>query len=311
MLDVQGLSVRFDGADGVFVAVNNISFAINKGEIVGIAGESGSGKSLTALSLAGVLPETARAEGLIQLAGRKLRPGYAKDWQNVRGRLTGIVFQEPLTCLNPVINVGTQVSEVLRIHKSMSEKDAVAETLRIFAKLGLHPPKLRMRQYPHQLSGGQRQRVMLAIALCCQPPLIIADEPTTALDVTVQAQILLNLRNYIHETQASLLLITHDLGVMAYMADRILIMYAGRVVEEANADELFRKPAHPYTQLLLQSVPRIDRPLKRPVSWLMTPAQPKAGCEFAPRCTYRRSICTQQAPASLRLSGTWSVRCHI
>lgn len=311
MLDVQDLSVRFDGADGEFVAVNTISFAINKGEIVGIAGESGSGKTLTALSLVGVLPETARAEGVIHLAGKKLRPGFAKDWQEVRGRLTGIVFQEPLTCLNPVLTVGKQVSEVLCYHKSMSEKDAAAETLLLFARLGLHPPKLRVRQYPHQLSGGQRQRVMLAIALCCQPPLIIADEPTTALDVTVQAQILEKLRNYINETQASLLMITHDLGVMAYMADRILIMYSGRVVEEAKADELFNQPAHPYTKLLLQSVPRIDRPLQRPAAWPVTLPRSIVGCEFAPRCIHRRVICTQEAPASFRLSETHSVRCHI
>jgi oligopeptide/dipeptide ABC transporter ATP-binding protein len=311
MLDVQGLSVRFDGADGEFIAVNTISFGIKKGEIVGIAGESGSGKSLTALSLAGVLPETARAEGIIHLAGIKLRPGVTKDWQHVRGRLTGIVFQESLTCLNPVLTVGKQVSEVLRFHKSMSDREAAAETFLLFARLGLHPPKMRVRQYPHQLSGGQRQRVMLAIALCCQPPLIIADEPTTALDVTVQAQILVNLRNYINETRASLLMITHDLGVMAYMADRILIMYAGRVVEEAKAEELFQQPAHPYTQLLLQSVPRIDRPLKRPPAWLIAqPHKSTAGCEFAPRCNNRRPICLQDAPASRRLSETHSFRCH-
>ncbi|MCW3490874.1 ABC transporter ATP-binding protein [Dethiobacter alkaliphilus] len=309
MLKVEGLNIGFSSGNEDGRVVKNVTFSLQKQEVVGIVGESGSGKSLTAMAIAGLLPPDVLAGGEIFFGRRRLRPGREEDWQNVRGREMGIVFQDPASSLNPLLPVGSQVGEVLRIHKGLTEREAEAEVIEVFKSLGIGPAKLRVRQYPHQLSGGMKQRVMLAAAICCNPSLLIADEPTTALDVTVQAQILGLLRRIVNQQQASLLIISHDLGVIAQLADRVLVMCAGEIVEEAAVGELFDNPLHPYTQTLLASVPRLDRPLytqRKPVKeglWVQ-------GCSYASRCGRRQHKCLQEWPGRKKISPTRAVCCH-
>jgi peptide/nickel transport system ATP-binding protein len=256
MLEVTSLTVSFPALG--FTAVKSLSFSIRQGEILGVVGGSGSGKSITALAVMGLLPSGTRASGVISFNGKVLRPGIEHDWNGVRGSKMGMVFQEPMTCLNPVMNVGRQVCEAMEVNGIASGSRAVERTLQLFSKFGIEPPHSRFYQFPHQLSGGLRQRVMLAMAMACGPELLIADEPTTALDLTIQAQILDLLGESVRETAASLLLITHDLGVIARMADRVLVMYAGRVAEQADVEDIFNKPKHPYTRLLLDSTICLD-----------------------------------------------------
>ena len=306
MLDVKNLTVAFPGLQ----AVQDVSFCVRDGESVGIVGESGSGKSLTALAVSGLLPENAVTSGTVMFWGRQFIAGVTTEaeWRQIRGKKLGLVFQEPSTCLNPLIPVGRQVREVIRFHQGASIAEADRETERLFSLLGLHPPRIRIRQFPHQLSGGMKQRVMLAAAICCMPNLLIADEPTTALDVSVQAEIIHLLRDWRRNNNTSLLLISHDLGVIAQVAERVLVMCAGRLVEEAPVEDLFANPYHPYTRLLLESLPRIDR--KTAISeWVDGEAPPEKDCGFAPRCSRRGRLC-RQPPPLVRINSHRTVRCH-
>ncbi len=266
---------------------------------------------MSALAIAGLLPPAAKASGEIRFWGRRFVIGVSNDsdWRAIRGGELGILFQDPSTGLNPLHSVGSQVSEVIRFHLQKSKREAEKETARLFNLLGLSPAEVRMRQFPHQLSGGMKQRVMLAAAICCRPKLLIADEPTTALDVSIQAQILCLLKEQTINAEMSLLLISHDLGVIAQLADRVLVLCAGQLVEEAPAVKLFSSPAHPYTSLLLASVPRLDLPLTLKVPTIEDNDQQPSGCGFAPFCPERVNKCLFKPPL-IRLSDGRKVRCH-
>jgi oligopeptide/dipeptide ABC transporter ATP-binding protein len=306
VLQVKDLKICFD--DGSPPAVHGVSFTVGCAEILGVVGESGSGKSMTALALAGLLPGNARAQGEADFWGRRLRFACKQDWRGLSGRQIGMVFQDPAGCLNPVMTAGEQVSEVIRIHLHKSRWEAETEAQKLFASLGLHPPGMRMRQYPHQLSGGMKQRVMLAAAVCCNPRLIIADEPTTALDVSVQAQILALLKGIVIGSGTALILISHDLGVIARLADRVLVMCGGVVVEDASVFELFSHPLHPYTQLLMQCAPRLNSTLP------VVPPENKCStvglCTFLGRCQYCGPLCKEAMPPLKLLTKKRWVRCH-
>jgi peptide/nickel transport system ATP-binding protein len=256
LLEVQDLSVSFATPRGPVPVLDGVSLSVREGEVVGLVGESGSGKSVTALSILGLLGEQGRiVGGQIRLDGRDLVPLPEREWLRVRGRQIAMVFQEPMTSLNPLLPVGRQVAEVLEEHLGLGRREALTRAVEMFRDVGIPDPGRRVSDYPHQLSGGMRQRVMIAMAMACRPRLIIGDEPTTALDVTIQAQILALLRDLGRAAGTAVLLISHDLGVMAAMASRVVVMYAGQVVEEAPTRELFREPRHPYTRLLLALVP--------------------------------------------------------
>jgi peptide/nickel transport system ATP-binding protein len=297
ILEVKGLTTALAG--GTITILEDISFGLQPGEVLGVVGESGSGKSMLALSVMGLLPKAVRrTAGQIVLNGEDLAGLSPDRWRERRGRDLAMIFQEPMTALNPVMRVGEQVAEVLR-RRGMSAGKARQEAIDLFRKVEIPSPEQRVRAYPHELSGGMRQRVMIAIALAANPKLLIADEPTTALDVTVQAQILDLLRKLQKETGLSLLFITHDLGVIAEIADRVLVLYAGRVAEIAPVRKIFDSPQHPYTRALLASIPEIDGPRGRLVT--IEGAVPSIGtmpkgCRYAPRCPFRRDICEQEPP---------------
>jgi oligopeptide/dipeptide ABC transporter ATP-binding protein len=292
LLEVHGLSVSFGAAR----AVDGIDFFVERGEIVGVVGESGSGKSLTALALMGLLPSSARREGRVLWSGRELTE---PEVRRVRGREIGMVFQEPMSSLNPVYTVGFQVAEVLEEHEGLSRKEAWARAVELLDAVGIPAPAARARSYPHEISGGMRQRVMIAMATACRPKLLIADEPTTALDVTIQAQILALLRELKTELGMAILLVSHDMGVIASMADRVLVMYAGSIVETGGVARIFESPRHPYTRLLLSSIPRIDARRTRLDAIPGTAPTPHArpsGCAFHPRCPERLLRCETELP---------------
>lgn len=301
LLDVRGLTVRLSDDDGEFDAVRDLSFTLHAGETLCIVGESGCGKSLTALALLGLLPDAGRlAAGSILFEGRDLALCSDKELQSVRGPGMGMIFQEPMTSLNPVLRVGDQVAEALQHHLGLSYRDALARTTDLFRQVGMAAPESRLRDYPHQLSGGLRQRVMIAMALSCNPRLLLADEPTTALDVTIQGQILVLLRHLAQSRGMGLLLITHDLGVVGETADMVGVMYAGRIVELAPVRDLFENPMHPYTQGLMRAAPRLenlgqDRLLAIPGTVPPLKSLPP-GCAFAPRCPLAHHRCTQTPP---------------
>ncbi len=299
LLDVSCLNVGFLYGKCVCYAVNSVTFSAARGEVLGIVGESGSGKSLTALALMGLLPAEARVEGIIRLNKKVLWPAKKDAWAGVRGRKIGMVFQEPMTCLNPVMSIGRQVCEALEVNDLATGARAEEKTLALFKKFAIEPPKIRFKQYPHQLSGGLRQRVMLAMALACEPELLLADEPTTALDLTIQAQILGLLEKNVRENSTTLILITHDLGVIARMADRVLVMLAGRIIEEAPVDHIFHCPSHPYTRHLLDSTLCLDNiPADRNRIVVPVEVEGGQGCAFAPRCLRRLERCSIHMPAA-------------
>ncbi len=310
LLRVDGLKTHFHTRDGVVRAVDGVSFDVMPGETLAIVGESGCGKSVTAMSILRLLPmPPARiAAGRIEFEGRNLLDLGEPEMRDVRGNLISMIFQEPMTSLNPVLTIGRQIAEVLVLHRGLSEREALAQAVEGLRKVQISEPERRARQYPHELSGGMRQRVMIAMALACGPRLLIADEPTTALDVTIQAQILELMRKLGAETGASIILITHDLGVVAEMAQRVVVMYAGRKVEEADVEALFAQPRHPYTRGLLGSMPHLgqslsgdeDAPPQRLVEIPgMVPSLKEAmpGCLFAPRCTSASERCRSEVPA--------------
>ena len=301
LLRVDDLRVRFWTSRGIVHAVNGISFDVRPGETLGIVGESGSGKSVTALAMMGILPRAARIpSGSVKLDGRELIGLPERAWRRVRGKEIAMIFQDPMTSLNPVMTVGSQLREAIEEHLDLDRKAATRRAVELLEQVGIPSPGDRLRNYPHQFSGGMRQRVMIAMALACEPKLLIADEPTTALDVTIQAQILDLLRDLVAQRDTALILITHDLGVVAGMCERVQVMYAGTLVEAGTADEVFSKPRHPYTLGLLQSVPRLDIGRRQPLHPI--PGAPRNmlsepdACPFAPRCRYRIARCTEELP---------------
>ena len=302
VLDVRGLSVTFTTESGTVSAVDNVDLTLAPGEIVGIVGESGCGKSVTAMSLAGLLPRSARVSGSARLQGTELIGAPESVLRAARGQSIAYIFQEPMSSLNPVLTVGRQIGEVLQVHEGLSRKQARARAVELLTLVGIPSPLQRVDNYPHQLSGGMRQRVMIAMAVACGPTVLVADEPTTALDVTVQAGILDVLRELRDRLGTSILFITHDLGVIADIADRVVVMYAGRVVERAPVDELFAHPQHHYTAGLLVATPTpgrhagTDRLQEIPGLVPVLSTQPDA-CTFAERCPAADAQCLGSAPA--------------
>jgi len=316
LLRVQDLKTHFHTRDGVVRAVDGVSFDVMPGETLAIVGESGCGKSVTAMSILRLLPmPPARiAGGRIEFEGRNLLELSEPEMRKVRGNAISMIFQEPMTSLNPVLTIGRQISEALVLHRGMTEKAALVRAAEMLRKVRIPEAERRLAQYPHELSGGMRQRVMIAMALACGPRLLIADEPTTALDVTIQAQILELMHELRDETGASVILITHDLGVVAEIAHRVVVMYAGRKVEEAPIGELFAAPRHPYTRGLLGSMPHLGDSVNETGKRLveipgMVPSlkDPAPGCLFAPRCTNATERCSREVPPlELHAPGHWA-----
>ncbi|HTG24806.1 MAG TPA: ABC transporter ATP-binding protein [Reyranella sp.] len=303
LLEVRGLHTEFRTGAGLVRAVDGISYTVEHGETVAIVGESGSGKSVGALSILHLIPDPPGriTAGEILFDGRDLRGLSEAEMRRIRGRDIGMVFQEPMTSLNPVLSVGRQITETLEQHQDADRATADRRALELLEMVGIADPVRRLRQYPHQLSGGMRQRVMIAIALACNPRLIIADEPTTALDVTIQAQILELMKSLALRFNVAQIIITHNLGVVARYASRVNVMYAGRIVEAGGADAIYHNPRHPYTMALLRSVPRLDRP--RQARLAPVDGQPPdltrldGGCAFRPRCRFAVDQCAQAQPA--------------
>jgi oligopeptide/dipeptide ABC transporter ATP-binding protein len=313
LLGVENLSVAFRGVRGATEVLSRASFAIEPGEIVGIVGESGSGKSVMALAIMRLLgAEGMITGGHIRFGGRDLAALGETDLLAIRGRSIGMVFQEPMTSLNPLFTVGYQLGEVLAVHLGLTGAAARNRVVELLAEVGISSPVERAATYPHQLSGGLRQRVMIAMAMACRPKLLIADEPTTALDVTIQAQILELMRRISSTAGTAILLITHDMGVVARMADRVLVVYAGQIVEEASATAIFARPAHPYTRLLLAAMPTPRHKTKRlPVipGALPSPNRLPQGCRFHPRCPMVIEPCRESPPETIELGAGRRTRC--
>ncbi|GLV57131.1 ABC transporter ATP-binding protein [Dictyobacter sp. S3.2.2.5] len=302
LLDVQDLKTYFKTRAGYVHAVDGVSFAVRPGEKVALVGESGCGKSVTALSIMRLVPQPPGEYigGEVFFAGQNLLDLPEKTMRGIRGGQIGMIFQDPMACLNPTMTIGKQIAEGLRIHLKLGSGEARRRAIELLEQVGIPDPQHRIDAFPHQFSGGMRQRVMIAIALACNPRLLIADEPTTALDVTVQAQILELISGVCKDLGTSLILITHDLGVVAGIADRVVVMYAGKVVEEGPTDELFANPRHPYTLGLLSSVPRLDEARQQELNTIEgSPPdllRPPTGCPFMPRCSFARAACREMPP---------------
>ena len=310
LLDVRNLSIAFKSDQRALRVVSDISFDIGKAEIFGLVGESGSGKSMTALSILRILPVNAFAEGNILFKDRDLLTLGEDEMRRTRGKDISIIFQEPMTSLNPVLTVGDQVAEALRAHFDISKSDAMGKAVELLRSVRIPSPETRIRDYPHQLSGGMRQRVMIAMAIACNPALLIADEPTTALDVTIQAQILDLLQGLRKERDMAVLLITHDLSIIAEQAERVAVMYAGRIMELAPVEELFRNTLHPYTIGLLESLPdKKGVPLKPISGFVPSPDLYPEGCKFSDRCPSVGVACTAAEPELVEVSKGHFVRC--
>ncbi len=315
LLEVTDLRTYFHTEDGVAKAVDGVSFHVDRGEVLGVVGESGCGKSVTSLSVMGLVSEPGRIEegSSIRFDGRELTGLSEKELREIRGNDIAMIFQEPMTSLNPVFPVGNQISEALRLHRGLSRKEARARSVEMLQLVGIPVPERRVDEYPHQLSGGMRQRVMIAMALANEPDLLIADEPTTALDVTIQAQILELLLELRREMGMGVVLITHDLGVVAETCDRVIVMYAGQVVQEGPVEDIFAHPAHPYTQGLLAAVPRPDRTggdLAVIPGTVPSPTRWPAGCRFRDRCPYAWERCLEQ-PGLLHVGDAQRARCWL
>jgi len=318
LLEVENLQTHFRTPDGVNRAVDGVSFVVERGETVAIVGESGCGKSVTANSILRLIPQPpGKVAGQIRFEGVDLLALSERAMRNIRGNHISMVFQEPMTSLNPVLTVGGQIAETLRLHERLNRKAVAERAVDMLNLVGIAEPRRRAGEYPHQLSGGMRQRVMIAIALACNPKLLIADEPTTALDVTIQAQILDLMADLKKRVGAAIIIITHDLGVVAEIAERVVVMYAGRKVEEAKVADLFRAPRHPYTQGLLAAVPKLGSSLDGAEAKLaeipgVVPSLKMriAGCVFAGRCAMARDVCRQVAPALEEKAGGHFAACH-
>lgn len=317
LLDIRGLCTSFHTIDGVGRAVDHVSFQVKRGETLGLVGESGCGKSMTSLSILRLVPSPpGRIEaGEMIFNGTDLLKRSEKEMRSIRGNKISMIFQEPMTALNPVFTVGEQIAEVFRIHRAMNRRDSFDAAVEMMEKVRIPAALQRAREYPHQLSGGMRQRIMIAMALACDPDLLIADEPTTALDVTVQAQILALMDDLQERTNASIILITHDLGVIAEVADRVAVMYAGQIVEEAPVEQLFADPMHPYTRGLLSSIPIMTEPTQQKLNVITgtvpSPFHFPDGCRFAPRCPERFDACDKHECHKIALGEERSARCFL
>ena len=317
LLSVKNLSVHFVTGSGTVKAVDRISYGLNAGETLGIVGESGCGKSVSALSLLRLIPNPPGkiVSGEILFDGRDLLKASKEEICNIRGNKIAMIFQEPMTSLNPVLTIGHQVREPLLVHKRMGKKQAAAEAIKALKKVHIPDSDRRFAEYPHQFSGGMRQRTMVAMGLTCAPKIIIADEPTTALDVTIQAQLLRLMKQLTTETGAALILITHNLGIIARYADRVNVMYAGRIVEKASAADLYKSPKHPYTIGLMASVPKLDQDVKtrlHPIEGQPPDlADMPQGCAFHPRCRYRVEKCCVKSPQLRIVSHDHEIACWI
>ncbi len=317
ILEVNDLKTSFFTADGEVEAVRGISFGIDQGEILGIVGESGSGKSVTAMSILRLLATTAKIKnGSIIFEGQDLSKLTINQLRAIRGEKIAMIFQDPMSSLNPLITVGKQVMEMIKTHKpSLSEQQIKEQTLKLFEQVRIPEPEKRFNSFPHQFSGGMRQRVMIAMALANHPPLLIADEPTTALDVTIQDQILKQLRALQKEYNTSIIFITHDLGVVAELCHRVLVMYGGLIMEEASVEDIFADPLHPYTIGLMKSIPNINQDKEQKLQSIpgsppdMT--KPPQGCPFAARCNYARNICAEQLPPYVQVNANRRSRCWL
>ncbi len=317
LLEIRDLRTYFHGEDSIAKAVDGVSYRVGKRRTLGIVGESGSGKSVTALSVMRLVQKPAGriASGEILFKGRDLLKLSEREIRKIRGNQISMIFQEPMTSLNPVFTIGDQIGEVFRIHRKMSRKESLKEAVRMLELVRIPAAATRVHDYPHQMSGGMRQRVMIAMALGCNPDLLIADEPTTALDVTVQAQIL-DLMAGLKETYgSSILMITHDLGVIAEISDEVAVMYAGQIVEYAKTDDLFETPMHPYTMGLLESRPRLSDSIEHTrltpiLGSVPSPTKHPTGCRFHPRCPFSTQECHNEAPEMRELMPGHTVRCH-
>lgn len=315
LLEVKGLTTVFTGDYGTNISVDHIDFYVDEGEVLCIVGESGCGKSVTSLSVMGLLKRGGKVtEGSVLFEGKDLLALSEKEMDEVRGDHMTMIFQDPLTSLNPVFTIGSQITESIRTHMKLSKQEAKARAIELLQKVGMPDAEGIMKKYPHTLSGGMRQRVMIAMALSCNPKLLIADEPTTALDVTIQAQIMELLKQLQKETGMAMILITHDIGLVAEMADRVMVMYAGQIVEAAPVKELFQNPKHPYTRALLDTVPTIlddsDRQLFAIPGLVPENYDDITGCRFADRCKYRREICDKRQE-SYEFSKGHTARCIV
>ena len=318
LLEVNELQTEFRTGGKTVRAVRGVTFKIEKGETVGLVGESGSGKSVTSLSIMGLIPSPPGriASGSIKMSGVELVGMPEKEFRKIRGSEMAMVFQDPFSCLNPTMTIGAQVAEPLLLHKSLSRSEAKEKAIQLLTSVRIPSPEIRYKQYPHEISGGQRQRVMIAMAFACNPKALIADEPTTALDVTVQAQILALMSEMQEKTETGILLITHDLGVVAEVCNRVLVMYAGQIVESGTAAQLFKEPKHPYTQGLLASLPHIGGHRSRRLPSI--PGQPPdlanlpPGCPFFARCSQRiAGVCDTIEPEVTKFESGQETRCHL
>lgn len=317
LLEVKNLQTHFPTKEGIVRAVDDVSFHIDEGELLGLVGESGCGKSITALSIMRLISSPGKiVGGSIKFNGLEITEASENKMRELRGNDIAMIFQDPMTSLNPVYTVGEQIAEALRLHKNLSKKQAWDATIAAMEEVAIPSPSTRVKDYPHQLSGGMRQRVMIAMALACEPELLIADEPTTALDVTIQAQILELLNELRQNRKLAILLITHDLGVVAETADRVSVMYTGKIVEQSGVDEIFENPKHPYTQGLLNSVPKLSgggnvggKRLSTIEGTVPSPTELPKGCHFAPRCVFKKHICEQGAISLNELENDIKVRC--
>jgi peptide/nickel transport system ATP-binding protein/oligopeptide transport system ATP-binding protein len=314
IVSVENLKTYFYTEDGVVPAIDGVSFEVRKGETLAIVGESGSGKSVTSLSIMRLIPSPPGKiiNGDIRFQNESLLDKTDKEMRKIRGNQMSMIFQEPMTSLNPVFKVGDQISESLVLHQKLSRKEALQESVRLLKLVGIPEPERRIKQYPHELSGGMRQRVMIAMALACNPELLIADEPTTALDVTIQNQILALLKKLKQQTNMSIMLITHDLGVVAEMADRVVVMYSGQVVEQGDVYTIFENPKHPYTEGLLRSMPSSEKrtgKLYAIEGVVPNPLNLPKGCRFAARCEYATELCHNEMPEIISLQNDEEVRC--
>ena len=316
ILEIKDERLSFFTPAGEVKALNGVSFSMNQGDVLGIVGESGSGKSVTAYSIMGLTAYPGRlVGGTVWFNGHQIDKMTEKEFRKIRGNEVSIIFQDPMTSLNPVYTIGNQIVEVILLHTKKTKQEAWARAKELLELVGINEPDRRLKQYPHELSGGMRQRVMIAIALACEPKLLIADEPTTALDVTIQAQILELMNDLRHKLGMSIIMITHDLGIVASMCDRIAVMYAGRIVETGTCDEIFYHPKHEYTKGLLESIPRLDStkhekliPIEgNPVDLL----NPPEGCAFAPRCKNCMKICLRENPPKTEFTETHYAHCFM
>ena len=314
ILEIKDLCVEFQTVEGVVHAVDHLNYTLHKGEKLGIVGESGSGKSVSSLGMMQLIPNPPGriTGGEILYHGKDLVKASEKEMQKIRENEISMIFQEPMTSLNPIIKCGKQIAESLRLHRGMKKKEAMEEAVRMMRAVGIANPEVRAHEYPHQMSGGMRQRVMIAMALACQPQILIADEPTTALDVTIQAQILDLIRELNESMGTSVVFITHDLGVVSELCDTVIVMYTGHIVEQAPVKELFESPKHPYTKGLLNAIPKITRernPLETIEGMVPNPTERIEGCSFSPRCPYATDQCRKVEPPMAELSDGRLVRC--